>query len=33
LMLDKLSAFRNQPATCRGVPVQSETIFRISPPR
>ena len=32
LMLDKLSAFRNQPATCRGVPVQSETIFRISPP-
>ena len=32
LMLDKLSAFRNQPATCRGTPVQSETIFRISPP-
>jgi hypothetical protein len=32
LMLDKLSSFRNQPATCRGTPVQSETIFRISPP-
>jgi hypothetical protein len=32
LMLEKLRSFRNQPATCRGTPVQSETIFRISPP-
>jgi hypothetical protein len=31
-MLEKLRSFRNQPATCRGTPVQSETIFRILPP-
>ena len=31
-MLEKLRSFRNQAATCRGTPVQSETIFRILPP-
>jgi hypothetical protein len=32
LMLERLRTFRNEPATCHGAPVQSETIFRISPP-
>jgi hypothetical protein len=32
-MLERLRQARNQPATCRGVPVESETIFRISPQR
>ncbi|MGH9747487.1 MAG: energy transducer TonB [Candidatus Acidiferrales bacterium] len=30
-MLEKLRPFRNQPATCHGTPVESETIFRITP--
>lgn len=32
-MLEKLRTFRNRPATCHGTPVESETVFRISPPR
>jgi hypothetical protein len=32
-MLEKLQPFRNQPATCRGTPVESESVFRISAPR
>jgi len=32
-MLERLRQARNLPATCRGVPVESETIFRISPQR
>lgn len=32
-MLEKLRPFRNQPATCHGAPVESETIFRILPQR
>jgi len=30
-MLERLHQFPNQPATCHGSPVESETIFRISP--
>lgn len=31
-MLDNQRQFRNQPATCHGTPVESDTIFRIMPP-
>jgi hypothetical protein len=31
-MLEDQRQFRNQPATCHGTPVESELIFRISPP-
>lgn len=30
-MLERLWPFRNQPAACHGTPVESETVFRISP--
>ncbi|MGA8142328.1 MAG: hypothetical protein WB987_00375 [Candidatus Acidiferrales bacterium] len=32
LMLERLRQYRNQPANCHGAPVESEMIFRISPP-